>query len=178
MSGTRLISVALALVLGLFVGVTIAKKNSIDPSTYAGGTPEAAADGLLKIAREQAGDGSWQNIYVSRIYYISGRKEEGKAIMDQAIAKKATAGDWIRIGRVYFEAGDWDSAKEAFEKVVTMEPNEEDWLAEIGAYFNLQGDRERAEELFKRSFELEPDHLKNTLAVAGSYLGVSPLRKP
>ncbi len=57
-----------------------------------------------------------------------------------------------------------------------MAPKDEDWLAEIGAYYNLQGDREKAEELFGRSFE-RGSSLKNTLAIAGSYIDVEPRRR-
>ncbi len=57
-----------------------------------------------------------------------------------------------------------------------MAPKDEDWLAEIGAYYDLQGDREKAEELFGRSFE-RGSSLKNTLAIAGSYIDVEPRRR-
>jgi tetratricopeptide (TPR) repeat protein len=90
---------------------------------------------------------------------------------------KAEAGDWIRAGRLYYQAGEWDKAKSAFDKVVAMKPKDEDWLAEIGAYYNLQGDREKAEELFQRSFSLDPQSLNNLLTAAGSYVGVTPRKR-
>ncbi len=43
-------------------------------------------------------------------------------------------------------------ARSAFDKAIAMAPKDEDWQAEVGAYYNLQGDREKAEELFQRSF--------------------------
>ena len=88
----------------------------------------------------------------------------------------AEAGDWIRAGRTYYQAGEWDKAKSAFDKVIAMAPKDEDWQAEIGAYYNLQGDREKAEELFQRSFA-SGRSLNNVLNVAGSYVGVAPRKR-
>ena len=51
-----------------------------------------------------------------------------------------------------------------------------DWLAEVGSYYNLQGDRETAEELFERSFAAGKS-LNNVLSAAGSYVGVPPRRR-
>ena len=170
--------VALALAVGATFGVVLAKKSPIEASTYIGKEPEEAADALLEIAKVLAASGSFENIYVSRVYFQSGRKEEAQAILDKALAKKTTSGDRVRLGRAYFQGGDWAKAKEQFDQVLAAAPKDEDWLAEIGAYYNLQGDREHAEELFRRSFAVSSSSLKNVLAAAGSYVGVSPLRKP
>jgi tetratricopeptide (TPR) repeat protein len=88
--------------------------------------------------------------------------------------RKADPGDWVRIGRVYYEAGEWDKARAAFDKVLQMKPDDEDWLAEIGAYYVIKGDRARGEELFTRSFKREPNSLWNALRAAAAYLKVAP----
>ena len=62
----------------------------------------------------------------------------------------------------------------AFDKVLQLAPDDEDWLAEIGAYYNLKGDRAKAEELFARSFKTESNNVYNTAKAAGSYVGVVP----
>ena len=164
---------ALAFVFGTAFGVAAAKKGGVDPSVYMGKKPKEAGAALLDVARVQAEKGSWENIAVGRVYYLSGRKAEGEAIFDSVTSKKSEGGDWIRIGRVYWEAGEWDKAKVAFDKVLQDNPKDEDWLAEIGAYYQLKGDRAKAEELFGRSFKVEPK-LWNTLRAASSYLGVKP----
>jgi tetratricopeptide (TPR) repeat protein len=87
---------------------------------------------------------------------------------------KAEAGDFIRVGRVYWEAGEWDKAKTTFDKVLSLEPKDADWLAEIGAYYNLKGDRAHAEELFARSLAVDAGNVYNTAKMAGSYVGVAP----
>ena len=169
--------VALTFVLGATVGVVVAKKTTVAPGTYVGQSPDEAAEALLDIATGQAGDGSWQNIHLARVYYLSGREEQARAILDRVLnSPKVTAGDWGRAARLYEQAGDWDKAQVAFERAIEMKPNEEDWLAEFGAYHNLHGDRERAEELFRRSFAIGGS-LNNTLNVAGSYVGVTPRKR-
>jgi tetratricopeptide (TPR) repeat protein len=160
--------------LGIAVGAVAAKKG-IDPSLYHSKPKQEAGSALLELAKAQAGKGTWENIGVGRVLYLGGKKAEGQAIFDSVTAKKAEGGDWIRIGRVYYEAGEWDKAKVAFDKALTMEPNDGPWLAEVGAYYNLKGDRAKAEEMFDRSFKAEIE-VWNTANIAGSYLGVQPLR--
>jgi tetratricopeptide (TPR) repeat protein len=167
------VGMGLTFVLGVLAGAA-AKKPGTDPGLFLGKPPKEAAAALLTVARAQAEKGSWENIAVGRVYYLSGQKAEGQAIFDSITGKKSEGGDWIRVGRVYYEAGEWDKAKAAFDKVLQLSPKDEDWLAEIGAYYQLKGDRAKAEELFKRSFDVEGGNLYNTLRAAGSYVGVRP----
>ena len=48
------------------------------------------------------------------------------------------------------------------------------WLAEVGAFYNVKGDRAKAEELFDRAFRSKSDEVWRTLDIAGSYLGLEP----
>lgn len=174
MKRSLICAIVATFLLGVVVGAWAAKK-SIDPGLYAGKQPKEAAAALLPIAKQQAEKGSWENIFVGRVYYLSGQKAEGQAIFDAVTGgKKVEGGDWFRIGKVYYEAGEWDKARAAFEKVVQMSPDDADWLAEIGAYYNLKGDRAKAEELFGRSFKLDSNSVYNTAKAAGSYVGVVP----
>lgn len=167
--------IAAAFVLGTVVGAWAAKKAMIDPSVYTAKPPKEAAAALLPFARQAAENGSWENIFVGRVHYLAGNKAEGQAIFDAVTSrKKVEGGDWFRIGKVYYEAGEWDKARAAFDKVLQLAPDDEDWLAEIGAYYNLKGDRAKAEELFARSFKIESNNVYNTSKAAGSYVGVVP----
>lgn len=170
---TIMIAMTTTFGLGLALGVAWAKK-SVDESLYVGADPDAAAAALLALAEEHAGRGSWERIHVARVYFLSGNRERGQAIFDAIIDTKVEASDWVRMGRVYHEAGDWESARQAFEKVVETDPEDEDWMAAIGAYYNLHGDRTRAEELFRMSFETDATNDRNLANVAGSYVGVEP----
>ena len=81
--------------------------------------------------------------------------------------------DYFRIARVYREAGEWPKAKEYFDRYVKQNPKDDKGLAEVGAYYLMNGDRETAEQLFERSFKLESEMWSTESAAAG-YLGVDP----
>jgi tetratricopeptide (TPR) repeat protein len=170
-----LAAIALLAALGSALAASAAKKNAVEPAVYRGQDPARAAEGLLALARGQAGDGTWERIAVGRVLYVMGKKAEGQAIFDEVLAgRKVEAPDWMRVARVYQEAGEWDKARPLFDKVLAASPKDEDWHAEVGAYYLLHGDRAKAEELFARSFELDPENLYNTLRVASAYAGLPP----
>ena len=166
--------VALAAFL-LGVGVTLlAKKKGTDPLLYLGKEPAAAAASLLEMAEVQADKGSWERIAIGRVYYLSGDTERGQAYLDRVLNGKHDADDLERIARLYLEAGEWDKAAPLVQKVASMGSDDEDALVWAGALYNLHGDREQAEKLFNKSFKEKDDDFWNTLAAAGSYLGVEP----
>jgi tetratricopeptide (TPR) repeat protein len=74
---------------------------------------------------------------------------------------------------VYAEAGEFDKAVEALKKAVEAKSEDTD-LAEYGAMLNLSGKRSDAEEAFKKSIAKDPGDVWNTIAMAGSYIGVRP----
>lgn len=162
-----------AFAVGVAVGLA-AKVPTTSPALFVGKEPRQAALALLQVAEAQAEKGSWENIGVARVYYLMGEKAKADAILQRVMAGKMKADDWLRIGRLYEEAGEWDKAREAFDKALALDPKDEDYPVQIGALYNLHGDRAKAEELFKRSFELKGDEVWNTLDAAGSYVGVRP----
>lgn len=157
--------------LGVAAGAIAAKKG-IDRALYSGKAKGEAAAALLDVAKRQAGKGSWENIALGRVFYLSGKKDEAESFFN-AVAKKEGS-DWLRIGRIYNEAGDWEKAKEAFDRALKLEPKDAPWLAEIGGYYNMHGEREKAEEMFAKSFDIESAEFWSTVNVAGSYVGVKP----
>lgn len=161
---------ALALVFGFVAGAAAKAKKSAPPDLA--GSPAEVGDRLLQAALAVDDVGTWEEIGVARVHYLAGHKEAAQARFD-AIAAKNDPGDLIRIARVYAQAGEWDKARPLFDRVVVLAPDDADWLAEVGAYYNLHGDRARAEELFRRSFQKEASNL-NYRKAAASYLGVEP----
>jgi tetratricopeptide (TPR) repeat protein len=160
----------LLFIFGVAVGYAARR---VSPSDYQGKTKDEAGKALLQQARAQAGRGSWERIAVGRVYYLAGMREEGQAIFDEVLAKKAESSDFFRVARVYREAGEWPKAKELFDKYLKRSPNDDKGLAEVGAYYLLNGDRETAEQLFARSFKLESE-MWSTVSAAAGYLGVEP----
>ena len=175
MKAKSITTLIIVFALGVTAGA-LAKAKGIDPSTYRGKSKEDAAKSLLDLARTQAGKGSWENIAVGRVMYAGGMKAEGEEVFDSITSKKPEPSDWLRIGRAYYDAGDWDKAKDAFDKALPKNSKDAPWLAEVGAYYNLKGDREKAEELFERSLAIDSGEVWNTANIAGSYVGVEPLR--
>ena len=150
-----------------------AAKLTVQPGMYAGKDPAQATTALLDFARERAAtEGSWERIAVGRAFYELGRKAEAQQIFDAVLAnKKVESSDRIRIARVYAEAKEWDKARPLFERVIADSPKDEDWHAEVGAHYLVNGDRATAEKLFARSFELDPGNFRNALRAAGGYAG-------
>lgn len=156
--------------MGIAVGYAARR---VEPSIYRSKIKEQAGKALLEQARAQAGKGSWERIAVGRVYYLAGMKDEGQKIFDQVLTKGAESSDYFRVARVYREAGEWPKAKELFEKYVQQNPKDDKGLAEVGAYYLLNGEREKAEDLFDRSFRLESE-MWATVSAAAGYLGVEP----
>lgn len=161
-------------VVALGVGVALAAKATVSPGLYVGADPKTAAANLLALARRQAGKGSWQRLRVARVAMLGGQSALAKEIIADVEGGKTEPSDWIRIARIHLEAGNWDAAAPYLARVLTAKPNDEDWLAEIGAWYNLHGGRAKAEELFRRSFELDPENHRNSAVIAGSYIEVKP----
>ena len=167
-------TLTLGLVFTLGIAAGAFGRKGFDTSIYRGRDKQEAAKALLELAKKQAGKGSWERIGVGRVYYLGGMKAEGQAIFDEVTAKKPEPTDWWRIGRVYWEAGEWDKAREVFEKSLAKNPNDDKGLAELGAYYLIKGNREKAEELFDKSYNIESGEVWNTSMIAGGYLGVKP----
>ncbi len=160
--------------LGIVVGLALAANKKVDPSHFLGKQPEQAARDLLETGLVQAGGGSWENIAVARVYYLMGDRETANSILSRVTSGKMKQSDWIRVGRLYVESGEWDKARDAFDRLLEVDPDDPDYLAEIGAYYNLRGDRARAEELFARSFAKDSTDVWTTVNAAGSYVKVIP----
>jgi FimV-like protein len=158
--------------LGGFVSGSESKLISSD--IWKGKDAGEVGDALLTTALVQAGGGSWERIAVGRVYYLAGEKETGKKIFDEYVGSRGETSDRLRIARVYVEAGDWEEARPLLDQVVAESPKHAKRLAEVGSYYNLNGDREHAEALFERSFAKDPSELWSTVRAAASYKGVDP----
>lgn len=162
--------------IGFSTGWVVAKGGSArtEPSHYQGKEPKAAAEALLSVAAVQAGDGTWENIGVGRVYYLSGNKEKGEEFFQKALGGKSGKTDLRKISRIYAQAGDMDKAVSAMQKALALDEKDETYQTEMGAILNLKGDRAKAEELFGKSFKSKPEEVWNTINAAGSYVGVVP----
>jgi tetratricopeptide (TPR) repeat protein len=159
---------------GMCLGAIWGRGAKVPPTLYEGRSPKDAGQALLEAAEAQAGGGSWELIGVGRVYYLSGDKAKAERIFDLVFGSKPQKSDYERLARIYLEAGEWAKAEPLLKKVVEMDAKDDSAMAESGAYYNLNGDRAKAETLFKQSFDRNPGNVWNTLDAAGSYLGVKP----
>jgi len=168
---TRIAAIAACCLFVAGIGVGMAARPDFN-SAYAGKPGAEASRALADIARTMADDDSWELIGVGRVLYLGGDKAAGQAMFDRILSGGHEDSDEYRIARVYAEAGEWDKARPLFDRFLQRNPKDEQGLAEVGAHYLLNGDRETAEKLFARSFA--HPNVWATLAAAGAYAGVAP----
>lgn len=152
-----------------------AAKVVFDPKAYyAGKSPAEASAALLARAEVLAGQGSWERIGVGRVYYLSGNKQKGQALFDGVLGGKVAKSDLYRIAEVYAVAGEWEKAKPMFDRAIAMDAQDHRGLIRAGCWYNLNGDRAHAEELFDKGFAQESAEVWHFALAAGSYSGVKP----
>jgi tetratricopeptide (TPR) repeat protein len=132
----------------------------------------------LGEAEKLAGSGSWELLSVARVYYLSGDKAKGQAMIDRVLGGKAEPSDWQRAGEIYAEAGDNPGAEQMFQKVLTADKKLKDdtGRAEIGAWYIRIGQRDTGEALLTQALTKNPDEMWHYVRAAEAYLGVSPGR--
>jgi tetratricopeptide (TPR) repeat protein len=158
--------------------VLVAKTPKVifDPKAYyAGNDPKAASAALLAQAEKLAKDDSWERIGVGRVAYMSGDKQKGEAIIQSVLGSpKVAKSDLYRIGVMYATAKEWNKAKPLLERAIAMDKDDDTGMLKIGCWYNVNGDRARAEELFDAAFAHSPDATWHYILAAGSYAGVEP----
>lgn len=162
--------------VGFLAGVLVAisLQAAVAVPEFKGKDPKAAAEALLVAGLQAAGKGSWERIAVGAVYYEAGDKAKGQAIIDEVLNGKPEWTDFQRAARLYAELGEWDKAKPLYDKAIAMKAGKANLLSEAGAYYNLHGEREKAEDLFTRAFQAESDSPWAYSMAAASYLGKNP----
>jgi tetratricopeptide (TPR) repeat protein len=127
----------------------------------------------LQEAERLAGTGSWELIGIARVYYLSGDKARGQAILDKVIPV-AQESDWQRIGALYAEAGENDKAATYYERILAASPKDDTGQAEIGSWYIRTGQRQKGEELLAKAFARNPDEIWHYVRMAEAFLNVPP----
>lgn len=165
------------LLSGLGVGYA-AKEKSPGMDLMRGKPPKEAGLAALGEAEKLAGNGSWEQLGVARVYYLAGEKAHGQALIDKVLSGKPEASDWQRAGELYAEAGENPKAEELFQKVLAADKKGKDdtGRAEIGAWYIRTGKRDKGEELLTQALTKNPDEMWHYVRAAEAYLGVPPGR--
>ena len=165
------------LVFGFGFGVAIvAKEKPPGMDLIRGKPPKEAGLAALQEAEKLAGNGSWELLGVARVYYLSGDKAKGQALIDQVLNGKTKGSDWQRAGEIYAEAGEGGKAEEDFRRMLALAPKDDTGRAEIGAWYIRTGQREKGEELFSQALARNPGELWHYVRAAEAFLGVPPGR--
>lgn len=164
---------AACLTLGAGIGYA-AKAKGPGMSLAAGKAPKEAALAALAEAERLAGKGTWELLGVARVYYLSGDKARGQALIDKVLSSENGASDWHRIALIYAEAGEQSKAEHFFQMALAAEPKDDTGQAEVGAWYLRTGKREKGEELFTKAFARNPDELWHYVRLAEGYLNVPP----
>jgi tetratricopeptide (TPR) repeat protein len=177
---SKRLAVALALLAVAVPLAQAAKKKDAapepDPKSYfAGKEPKAAAEALLARGSVAAGGGSYEQIEIARVSYLSGKKEEGRAVLER-YAQPGTKekGDLYRIAKVYCEAKEWETARPLFDRVLAIDPEWQKALRTAGACAYWAGDRALAEDYFARAIRAKADDTWTYSAIAAVNAGIPP----
>jgi len=164
---------ASSLVLGVGIGMAAsAKWPGID--AVQGKPPKEAAYSALEVAEKLAGKGSWERLGVARVYYLSGDKARGQAIMDSVQAGEMKSSDWQRIGQIYADAGESPRAEQYFQNALNADPKDDTGQSEIGAWYIRIGQRDKGEALMAKAFARHPDEVWHYVRAAEAYLNIQP----
>jgi len=176
MTRTNALYAVFAFALGATVALAAKPKITFDPKNYyVGKDPKAAAAAMLAQAETLAGDDTWERIGLGRVYCLTGDKPKGEALFTGVLGgPKVGKGDIYRIATAYATAKEWAKAKPLFEKAIAMDPGDDTGIMKAACWFNLNGERARAEELFLTAFGKNPDETWHYILAGASYEGVAP----
>jgi len=160
--------------LGIGIGVAATKEKPPGMDAIRGKPAKEAGLAALAEAEKLAGTGSWELIGVARVYYLSGDKAKGQAILDKVLAGKVNSSDWQRVGQLYADAGENAKAEPFFQKVIDADPKDDTGQAEIGAWYVRIGQRDKGEELFAKALARNPGEMWHYVRIAEAFLGVPP----
>lgn len=163
--------------LALGVGIGLAAKEKGPGIDVIKGKPaQEAGHAALSEAEMLAGTDSWELLGVARVYYLSGDKAKGQALIDKVMAGKANSSDWQRIGQIYADAAENGRAEEYFSKALNADPKDDTGHAEVGAWYIRIGQREKGEALLAEAFARHPGEVWHYVRASEALLAVPPAR--
>lgn len=164
---------AACLTTGIGIGYA-AKVKGPGMTLIAGKPAKEAGIAALKEAERLADGGSWELIQIARVYYLSGDKATGQALLDKVLNGESESSDWFRIARVYAEAGENAKAEQLYLRSLAVDPKDDSGQAEVGSWYIRIGQREKGEELLARAFARNSDEVWHYVRAGEAFMGVSP----
>lgn len=109
---------------------------------------------------------------IAQVYAEAGEWDKAQPLFDRYLA--GNPDEIYSLARLYAKAGQWDKARPLFDRYLAANSGDGRDMAEVGAYYLLQGDRATAERMFARAIELEGNDSWMSAYMAGAYLGLKP----
>ncbi len=136
MKKETLFFVAVALVIGVLVGVLVSKGGR-GPGSTQGSAPAAPAAQAVNLAQDIQ-------------------------LMEKMVATDpGNRGAWVQLGHAYFDSNQPVKAIEAYNKALEIDGNDPDVLTDQGVMFRRLGWFDRAEENFIKANQLNPAHAQS-----------------
>jgi tetratricopeptide (TPR) repeat protein len=159
--------------LGVCAGI-LAKDKYPGIDLIRGKPAHEAGMAALQEAEFLAGKGTYEQIAVARVYYLTGDKDRAQAIIDRvsSSSSKPGASDWQRIGEIYADAGENSKADDYYQKALAADPKDDTGHAEMGAWYIRIGQRDKGEDLLAQAFNRNPGDVWHYVLAAEALLGV------
>lgn len=150
--GVFYVGIALALVLGLYVG-------SLVPSMFA---PDAQKPAPGNAPKAQSAPAAPQPAAQAQQEALPPMPPELKAKIaakEQAVlANPKSAENWTELGNLYFDTGQSRKAISSYERSLAIAPDNADVLTDLGIMYREAGEFEKAVATFRRASSVNPRH--------------------
>ena len=148
------VGIALALVLGVYVGSLVPSMFSPEAAKQSPAGPAAQASGQASGQAPAQAPGQKDNLPP-----IPPELAAKIAAMEQnVLAKPKDAQNWTELGNLYFDTGQSRKAANAYERSLALAPDNADVLTDLGIMYREGGEYDKAVANFRRASSVNPRH--------------------
>ena len=146
--GVFFVGIALALVLGIYVGSLVPSMFGPEPVQQAPVQQAAQAQSQAPAQAKQDNQPPIPPELVAKI-----------AAMEQTVlADPKNANNWTELGNLYFDTGQSRKATSAYERSLALAPDNADVLTDLGIMYRELGEYDKAVVNFRRASSVNPRH--------------------
>lgn len=142
--GVFFVGIAVALVLGVYVGSLVPSVFTQEPAQQTASQPSAQPSGQAKQDNQPP---------------IPPELAAKIASMEQnVLANPKDAHNWTDLGNLYFDTGQSRKAASAYERSLALAPDNADVLTDLGIMYRELGEYDKAVTSFRRASSVNPRH--------------------
>lgn len=153
--GVFFVGVAVALVLGVYVGSLVPSMFTQEPAQQVpAGQTQAASQATGQPSAQSSGPAKQDNQPP-----IPPELAAKIASMEQnVLANPKDAHNWTDLGNLYFDTGQSRKAASAYERSLALAPDNADVLTDLGIMYRELGEYDKAVASFRRASSVNPRH--------------------